>query len=78
MGRTAGALGSAPTVTVERPTPEDGPAAENGSEAATSAAGDPATIEEGPAAGRRALAHPRPISVDSSSLCHLRILKKSS
>ena len=44
VGRTAGALGPAPTAAVE------GLAAEEGSAAAMSAAGDPAVAEEGPAA----------------------------
>ena len=44
-GHTAGALGPAPTAAAE------GPAAEDGPTAATSAAGDPATAEEEPATG---------------------------
>ena len=45
MGRTAGALGPAPTAATEGPTAEDGPAA------ATSAVGDPAAAKEGSAVG---------------------------
>ena len=58
MGRTARALGPAPTAAVEGPTVEDGPAAEEGLTAeegpvaAMSAVGDPAAAEEGPTAGK--------------------------
>ena len=51
MGRTAGALGSAPTTAAEGPTAEDGPATEDRPAAATSVAGDPAVVEEGLAVG---------------------------
>ena len=50
MGRTAGALGPVPTAAAEGPAVEDGPAAGKWPTAATSAAGDPAAEEEGPAA----------------------------
>ena len=45
VGRTAGALRPAPTTAAEGLAVEDGPAA------ATSAVGDPAAAEEGPAVG---------------------------
>ena len=45
VGRTAGALGLAPTATAE------GPAAKDGPTAATSVAGDPAAVEEEPTTG---------------------------
>ena len=46
MGRTAWALGPAPTAAAKGPAAEEGPAA------AMSAVGDPAAAEEGPAADR--------------------------
>ena len=51
MGRTVGALGPAPTATTKGPVVEEGTAVEEGPVAATSAAGDPATTEEGTEAG---------------------------
>ena len=52
MGLKIGALGQMPTTAAEGPAAEDGLAAEDGPTAATSAAGDPTIVEEGPAVGR--------------------------
>ena len=78
-GAQQGALGPAPTAAAEGLTVEGGPAVEEGPTATTSAAKGPCGSRRGAGGGgRRALEHPRPKSVGSSRLCHLRILKKSS
>ena len=69
MGRTAGALGPAPTAAAKGQAAEEGPAA---SGCYVGSRGPCGSRRGAGGRGRRALAHARPISVGSSRLCHLR------